>query len=132
MHRHRSLAIGALLFVPTALFLLAPAICATRTHRVAASADASNQTEVKGLYGKFCLQCHGADGRANDMKAIMPTIPDFTNRDWQQGVSDAQLKVSILEGKGALMPALNDRLNDEQARGLTVMVREFAAPVTPK
>jgi mono/diheme cytochrome c family protein len=131
MLKQRTIALGALLCVPSTLFLLTPGVGATRNHdagATAASADAPSQPEVKGLYGKFCLQCHGSDGKAKDMKPIMPAIPDFTNREWQQGVSDVQLKISILEGKGPMMPGLRDRLSDEESQALVVYVREFVPP----
>jgi quinol-cytochrome oxidoreductase complex cytochrome b subunit/mono/diheme cytochrome c family protein len=75
------------------------------------------------LYRQYCLICHGADGRGAEMRAGMPTMPDFTSRAWQEGVSNPQLVVGILEGKGTLMPAFRGRVNDEQARDLTAYIR---------
>jgi mono/diheme cytochrome c family protein len=78
-----------------------------------------------GLYRQYCLVCHGVDGRGNDMRVSMPTIPDFTNRPWQEGVSVPQLVASILDGKGTLMPALRGRITDEQGQDLAAYVRAF-------
>ena len=133
MLRQSLLATGVLMGAVSALFLLASGVRATRDASgawpgVAATADVPKQSEAKSLYGKFCLSCHGADGKANEMKKVMPTIPDFTSREWQQGVSNPQLTVSILEGKGTLMPGLRDRLSDQQTQALVVYVREFARP----
>jgi mono/diheme cytochrome c family protein len=83
--------------------------------------------ETVGLYRQYCLTCHGANGKGTEMRPAMPTIPDFTNRAWQESVSDVQIIVSILEGRGALMPPLRDRLTEEQVRGLVPYVRAFAA-----
>ena len=55
----------------------------------------------------------------------MPTIPDFTSRQWQEGVNDPQLKVSILDGKGTLMPGFPDRVTDDQAKALVAYIRAF-------
>jgi hypothetical protein len=55
----------------------------------------------------------------------MPTIPDFTSRAWQEGVSDPQLVVATLDGKGALMPAFRGRISDEQAQDLVAYMRAF-------
>jgi mono/diheme cytochrome c family protein len=71
------------------------------------------------------MVCHGINGRGNEMRAGMPTIPDFMNAPWQEGLSDPQLTVSILLGKGTLMPAFRDRLTDDQAHALAGYVRGF-------
>ncbi len=82
-----------------------------------------------GLYRQYCLSCHGTDGRGAEMKAAMPTIPDFSNHGWQQGVSSPQLVAGILDGKGTLMPAFRGRVNDEQAKDLAAYVRSFGPAV---
>ncbi len=93
------------------------------------SPEMAERTRVAtGLYRNYCLICHGADGRGAEMKASMPAIPDFTDRAWQQGVGTPQLTVSILDGKGALMPAFRGRVNDDQARDLAAYVRAFGPP----
>jgi mono/diheme cytochrome c family protein len=78
-----------------------------------------------GLFQQFCLVCHGPDGTGNLMRSAMPPIPDFTNRGWHGSRSDAELLVSILEGKGTLMPANNSRITREQARNLIAYIRAF-------
>ena len=78
-----------------------------------------------GLYRQYCLICHGGDGKGLEFKASAPSIPDFTAHSWQNGVSDAQLSVGILEGKGTLMPAFRGRVTDEQTRVLSAYIRAF-------
>jgi ubiquinol-cytochrome c reductase cytochrome b subunit len=78
-----------------------------------------------GLYRQYCLSCHGVEGRGSELKASMPTIPDFTNAGWQASVSNSQLVVSILDGKGTMMPAFRGRLGDEQAQDLAAYVKAF-------
>jgi mono/diheme cytochrome c family protein len=77
------------------------------------------------LYRQYCLTCHGADGRGLQMKASMPTLQDFTNRAWQEEVSNARMLVSILDGRGTLMPAFRGRVTEEQAQDLVAYVRAF-------
>jgi mono/diheme cytochrome c family protein len=89
-----------------------------------------------GLYRQYCLSCHGTDGRGRELKASMPTIPDFTNRVWQEEVNNPQLLVGILDGKGTLMPAFRGRVNEAQARDLAAYIRAFgpvrvALPTAP-
>jgi ubiquinol-cytochrome c reductase cytochrome b subunit len=90
------------------------------------SAETAARTRVAaGLYRQYCLICHGADGRGSEMKASMPTIPDFTSRSWHEGMTNPQLVVSILDGKGTLMPAFRGRVSDERAQDLGAYVRAF-------
>jgi quinol-cytochrome oxidoreductase complex cytochrome b subunit/mono/diheme cytochrome c family protein len=90
------------------------------------SAETTARTRVAtGLYRQYCLVCHGADGRGSEMKASMSTIPDFTNRPWQEGVSVPQLRASILDGKGTQMPAFRGRVTEEQGQDLAAYVRAF-------
>ena len=78
-----------------------------------------------GLYQQFCLVCHGPGGTGNTVRAAMPPIPDFTNRAWHKPKTNAELVVSILEGKGTLMPANNTRISRDQARNLVAYIRAF-------
>jgi mono/diheme cytochrome c family protein len=82
------------------------------------------------IFSQFCFVCHGADGTGRAVRSSMKDIPDFTNAEWQKGKKDAQLLVSILEGKGTLMPANNSRITRDQARDLVAFVRSFG-PVRP-
>jgi mono/diheme cytochrome c family protein len=77
------------------------------------------------IFQQFCLVCHGPDGTGNMVRPAMPPIPDFTNRSWHKGKNDAELTVSILEGKGTLMPANNMRISRDQARNLVAYIRSF-------
>jgi protein-tyrosine-phosphatase len=65
----------------------------------------------------------------------MRVIPDFTSKNWHEERSDADLIVSIQEGKGNSMPAFPDRFTEEQLRDLVAQVRSFvpqrAKPSTP-
>ena len=83
-----------------------------------------------GLYRQYCLTCHGPDGRSSPMRAAMPTIPDFTDRTWQAGQSNAQFLVAIRDGKGTFMPSFRGRLSDAQIRDLVAYLRAFGPPPT--
>jgi hypothetical protein len=60
----------------------------------------------------------------------MPGLPDFTRRDWQESRANPQLSVSILDGKGTLMPSFRGRVKDDQAPDLVAYVRAFG-PLKP-
>jgi mono/diheme cytochrome c family protein len=89
--------------------------------------QAAERTRVATThYRQYCLSCHGTDGRgAAEMKPAMRDLPDFALRSWQDGVTNAQLTVSILDGKGTLMPAFRGRISDIEAQDLTAYIRAF-------
>jgi mono/diheme cytochrome c family protein len=84
------------------------------------------------IYREYCLNCHGKDGRGLELKAAMRDIPDFTNRTFQEARSNPQLTVSILEGKGKLMPPFGDRIKDDQGKALLAYVRAFGPERSPQ
>jgi mono/diheme cytochrome c family protein len=79
------------------------------------------------LFREYCIVCHGPDGTgAAAMRPALPSLPDFTKNSFRDQHSDAQLLISILDGKGTLMPANRGRLNESQARDLAAYIRAFA------
>ncbi|MGE5191006.1 MAG: cytochrome c [Deltaproteobacteria bacterium] len=94
--------------------------------RLTASADVAARIRVgAGLFRQYCIVCHGPDGTGTILRAQMPPIPDFTNSTWQMQHTDPQLAVSIMDGKGNLMPANRGRITDAQARDLVAYLRSF-------
>jgi mono/diheme cytochrome c family protein len=111
----------------------------TRSIRaVSASASASAvppSDASRGVFQRFCVSCHGADGRGDTMRAQIPGLPNFTSPDWHARRSDAQLATSILEGKGTAMPAFDGKLGEAQVRDVITYIRSFVsakAPPSPK
>jgi mono/diheme cytochrome c family protein len=80
------------------------------------------------FYGVNCIACHGPDGRGSTVRVAMPLIPDFTNREWHMNRDNPQLAISILDGKGVLMPAWRGRVSPELAQDLTTFIRTFGPP----
>jgi mono/diheme cytochrome c family protein len=86
--------------------------------------------EGNRVFQRSCVACHGADGKGSSMRDDLPTIPDFTARDWQQRRGDPQLVVSIMDGKGTGMPAFRDKIARERIRDLVTFIRTFAPGAT--
>jgi serine/threonine protein kinase/mono/diheme cytochrome c family protein len=103
---------------------------------------------IMGSYNRYCIRCHGVDGRG---VWDIPKVPDFTDARWQAARSDAEIVRAILEGKGgeaekrasrtlpapsrangiiawAVMPPFQGTLMPEQAEGLTRYLRRFGQP----
>jgi hypothetical protein len=77
---------------------------------------------VMGLFNRYCIRCHGADGRGN---WDIPGVPDFTNARWQACRTDGQIARIILEGRGAVMPPFRGAISLEEAWGLARHLRTF-------
>jgi mono/diheme cytochrome c family protein len=87
--------------------------------------------EGEALFRRFCQVCHGPDGKGAIMRSVLPPIPDFTNPGFHEERSDARMMVSILEGKGTLMPACRSRLTEEQARCIVHFIRTIRTETLP-
>jgi cytochrome c oxidase cbb3-type subunit 3 len=77
---------------------------------------------ARSLFNMVCANCHlqagtGAPGRKSD------GVPDFTDPAWHAARTDAQLRESLANGKGAVMPAFGTRLSPEQLDDLVRYVR---------
>jgi mono/diheme cytochrome c family protein len=92
--------------------------------------NADNKPKANSLYRKYCQQCHGENGKGTDARKMFPEIPDFTSEKWQKRRSDAELVISILDGKGTSMPQFADKFNRERGKALVAFVRSFAPPQT--
>jgi hypothetical protein len=77
---------------------------------------------VMSLYNRYCIRCHGVDGRG---VWDIPDVPDFTNARWQATRSDSQLVRSILEGRGAVMPLFRGSLSLDESWGMARYLRTF-------
>ena len=77
---------------------------------------------VMGLYNRYCIRCHGIDGRG---VWDIPDVPDLTNARWQSSRSDGQLARAIMEGRGAVMPPFRGTMNLEEAWAMARYLRTF-------
>jgi mono/diheme cytochrome c family protein len=103
-----------------------PAAPPVRTTEGPAVAELAERRRVTNLlYQQYCLACHGTDGRATAMRASMPAIPDFASRAFQESRESPQLSVSVLDGKGTLMPPFRGRVQEGQVPDLVAYVRAF-------
>src|SRR5262249_18363294 len=77
---------------------------------------------MMNLYNRYCIRCHGVDGRG---VWDIPGIPDFTDVRWQNCRTDAEIVRIIIEGRGAVMPAFRGTLALDEAWGLAHYLRSF-------
>jgi mono/diheme cytochrome c family protein len=118
---------GGQLSVPPAACAQADSSGSLRRPAPRPSAPATTGTRAgRELFGQHCVQCHGTDGTGSPARGPEPEIPDFTDASWQGRRGQAQLLVSILDGKGAGMPPWRGKISEDQARELVVHVRSLA------
>ena len=79
------------------------------------------------LFKQYCAKCHGEDGRAETERGKKLKARNFTDADWQQSKSDAELIDSVTNGKEDDMPPFGKKLTKEQIETLVKRdVRGFA------
>ena len=77
------------------------------------------------LYGKYCVSCHGRDGRAKTTKAKFNHARDIADSKWQDDVSDERIFNSIMNGRNVRgnMPAFGKKITEQEADSLVTYVR---------
>src|SRR5262245_60674168 len=80
------------------------------------------QRVVMSLYNRYCIRCHGIDGRG---VWDIPDVPDFTDPRWQASRSDHQIVNIVMEGRGAVMPMFRGTLALEEAWAMARYLRTF-------
>ena len=80
------------------------------------------KTIVMGLYNRYCIRCHGVDGRG---VWDIPGVPDFTDVRWQNSRTDAEIVRILIEGRGAVMPSFRGTIALDECWGLAHYLRSF-------
>ena len=79
------------------------------------------------LYRRYCVSCHGNDGKAKTSKGKFSHARDLTEAQWQTDVSDERIFNSIMNGRNVRgnMPAFSDKLKEQEVNSLVTLVRSF-------
>ena len=105
----------------------------TQSRSTAASPENSAKLRAAGdFYTINCVACHGPDGRGTAaVRVAMPALPDFSNREWNTSRENPQLAISVLEGKGTLMPPWRGRVDPGSPRTSSPSSGPSARPTWP-
>ena len=81
------------------------------------------------VYRRYCISCHGSDGKAKTSKGRFSHARDLTDAQWQNDVSDERIFNSITNGRNVRgnMPAFSDKLKDNDVDSLVTFVRGLKA-----
>ncbi len=90
-----------------------------------ASTTESNARPASQLYRRYCVSCHGSDGKGKTSKGRFSHARDLTDAQWQADVSDERIFNSIMNGRNVRgnMPAFANKLNEKEVDSLVTMVR---------
>src|SRR5215204_4575669 len=92
---------------------------------LAATAGSTNERSASQLYRRYCVSCHGNDGRAKTSKGKFSHARDLSDPQWQTEVSDERIFNSLMNGRNVRgnMPAFANKLKEEEANSLIGFVR---------
>ena len=84
-----------------------------------------NERPAPQLYRRYCVSCHGNDGKAKTSKGRFSHARDLTDLQWQADVSDERIFNSITNGRDVSgnMPAFSNKLNEKEVNSLVAFVR---------
>jgi len=79
------------------------------------------------LYNRYCVSCHGTDGRSKTNKGKFSHARDLTDAQWHTDVTDERIFNSIMNGRNVRgnMPAFSDKLNEKEVDSLVNFVRKL-------
>ena len=88
-----------------------------------------NVRPASQVYRRYCVSCHGSDGKAKTSKGKYSHARDLTDAQWQGDVSDERIFNSIMNGRNQRgnMPAFANKLNEKEVNSLVSFVRGLKA-----
>ena len=88
-----------------------------------------NQRSAPRTYRRYCVSCHGNDGRGKTSKGRFSHARDLTDAQWQADVSDERIFNSIMNGRNVRgnMPSFSNKLKDQEVDSLVTFVRGLKA-----
>jgi mono/diheme cytochrome c family protein len=90
-------------------------------------ARAGNVRPASQLYRRYCVSCHGLDGRAKTSKGKFSHARDLADAQWQADVSDERIFNSIMNGRNVRgnMPSFANKLDEKEVNSLVDFVRQL-------
>ncbi|MBT3881060.1 MAG: cytochrome c [Candidatus Scalindua sp.] len=83
----------------------------------------AGKIDYKKIYENQCRKCHEKDGKGTKRGKKLE-VPNFTDFEWQDSVTDEQLITSITDGKKK-MPKQGHKLSPEEIKAMVKYIRFF-------
>ena len=89
----------------------------------------NNLRPASQVYRRYCVSCHGTDGKAKTSKGKYSHARDLTDAQWQGDVSDERIFNSIMNGRNQRgnMPSFANKINEKEVNSLVSFVRGLKA-----
>ena len=111
----------------SALLLVAEIACAIAIASTAAACKSPvSTTDGRALYTNTCARCHGAEGAGGlPLFDGGPSPRNFRDAKFQLAMTDDQIKLTVVNGKGTGMPPFGSMFTDAQLAAIVLHVRSF-------
>lgn len=108
------------------VFALAAMLCLAAFVR---ESRGDNPRPASQTYRRYCVSCHGSDGKSKTSKGRFSHARDLTDAQWQDDVSDERIFNSIMNGRNVRgnMPAFANKLKEKEVDSLVSFVRGLKA-----
>ena len=84
----------------------------------------AGKIDYKKIFSNDCQKCHEKDGKGTKRGKKLG-VPNFTDGEWQDSVTDSQMINTITNGKKK-MPAQKHKLSPEEIKAVVKYIRFFA------
>lgn len=91
----------------------------------ASSRAIADEIDTQGLYAKHCVLCHGEDGKGKTDIGEGLGTHDFTEKGFQDSISDEKIVKQITDGTKEKMFPFKDKLAPEEIKALVPIIRAF-------
>ena len=81
--------------------------------------------DAQGLYKAHCVLCHGEDGKGKTDLGEGLGARDFTDKEFQDSITDEQILEQIENGTEEKMFPFKDKLSAEEMKALVPVIRAF-------
>jgi len=83
------------------------------------------EIDAQGLFKKHCVICHGEDGKGKTELGEGLEARDFTDKKFQDSITDEKIIEQIANGTPEKMFPFRDKLTQEEMEALVPVVRAF-------
>jgi len=85
----------------------------------------ADEIDVQGLFKTHCVICHGEDGKGKTDLGEGLGARDFTDKKFQDSITDEKILEQIENGTEEKMFPFKDKLTAEEMKALVPVIRTF-------
>ncbi|MFQ5685832.1 MAG: c-type cytochrome [Candidatus Scalindua sp.] len=85
----------------------------------------ADEIDAQALFKKHCVICHGEDGTGKTDLGSGLGARDFTDKKFQDSITDEKILEQIVNGTPEKMFPFKDKLTPEERKALVPVIRAF-------